>query len=178
MRENLYTVDIRRIYLWGFMGSGKSTLGRQLANRLGFQFLDLDEVIEDKEEMKIAEIFMERGEEYFRRVEHSILQQIAVINESLVISTGGGTPCYFNNAEIMNASGFSIYLKVSDKALKKRLKAKDLMSRPLVRNLEWAAIMELYKKRQSFYENAHLIIANEHDVEETIIVILEKIGKI
>lgn len=160
------------------MGSGKSTLGKELASRLGYQFLDLDEVIEDKEEMKIPEIFNKRGEEYFRRLEQSTLQQIAGRNESLVISTGGGTPCYFNNAENMNASGFSIYLKVSPKALRKRLKAKELKSRPLVKDLEWAAIMDLYEKRQSFYENAHLIISNEHDIEETIKVILEKLGKI
>lgn len=101
------------IFLIGFMGSGKTTLGKPLAARLGYRFIDLDKAIEEGEGSTVGEIFAVRGEAHFRTLEHKYLQNIVSHGGDLVVSTGGGTPCFGGNMELMNASGVTVYFKLS-----------------------------------------------------------------
>lgn len=110
-----------RIIIWGYMGAGKTTLGRTLAAALGVPFYDLDRYIEQRMHRTIAEIFADRGEEAFRRMEHAMLHEVAEF-ENVVISCGGGTPCFFDNAEYMNRQAETIYLKASTDVILKHLR--------------------------------------------------------
>src|SRR5436853_6290275 len=96
-----------KVFLIGFMGSGKTFLGKQLAQLLNYEFIDLDEWIEQREKKSIAEIFSEDGEEYFRKKESQQLKLLAEKNNA-VIATGGGTPCFHDNMKWMNDHGFTI----------------------------------------------------------------------
>jgi len=110
----------KRIYLTGFMGCGKSTVGRMLAPALKWRFIDLDKYIEDKEGRTIPEIFAAEGESFFRQLENEALQDI-VSMEDVVVATGGGAPCFLNNMQLMNESGLTVYLKVAPEELFLRL---------------------------------------------------------
>lgn len=122
---------IMRYFIIGFKNSGKTTFGRELAQRLGIGFIDLDEYIESHEGKSIPEIYTRLGEEGFRRLEWMALKQV-VIQDNLVISTGGGAPCHCDNMNLMEQYGDAIYLKVSDELLVTRLK-KATEDRPIVR---------------------------------------------
>lgn len=149
-----------RIFLIGFMGSGKSTLGAQLARRLDYTFMDMDHLIEETAEMSIPEIFKEHGEEVFRKWEHDILQELCR-REKLVISTGGGAPCHSALMDLMNAHGTTIYLKLSPEALLSRL-IKSRTERPLIKGKSEAELLEFIKtllaKREAFYSQATHIV--------------------
>ena len=108
------------IFMIGFMGCGKTTMGRKLASRLGYMFIDLDHVLEAKVGMTIAQYFSNFGEEAFRKLESEVLKQTKY-PEHAVIATGGGLPCYFDNMEWMNKHGKTVYIKLSPKALAARL---------------------------------------------------------
>lgn len=112
-----------KIYLMGYMGSGKSTLGRILAKRLGYDYLDFDQYLENKEGISIKQIFENKGEIYFRKKENFYVKEL--IDQELtntIISLGGGTPCYGNNMELIkNAKGISVYIQVSITELVNRL---------------------------------------------------------
>ncbi len=123
-----------KIYLIGYMSSGKSTLGKTLANRLQLKFIDTDEAFETKYQISINDFFIKFGEEKFRELEHQLLSSLAKI-EDAVISTGGGTPCYYNNIDIINENGISIYLKLHPKSIISRLKASK-KQRPLVNDMD------------------------------------------
>ncbi len=120
-----------RIFLIGFMGSGKTTLGKALSRELGIDFIDLDHYIEARYHKTVREIFAESGEERFRQIEKSLLHEVADF-ENVVIAAGGGTPCFFDNIDYMNAHGTCIYLKASIDELCLRL-ANGRESRPLLR---------------------------------------------
>lgn len=109
-----------KIFLVGFMGCGKSTLGRRLAARIGYKFVDLDELFEQKEGTTIANYFVSHGEEAFRKEESNILKYTDFPDQT-IISTGGGLPCYFDNMDWMNANGKVIYIQMPPKALASRL---------------------------------------------------------
>ena len=109
-----------KFFLIGFMGSGKTYVGKRLANELDIPFYDLDEYIEEKEGKKISEIFNEKGEEYFRQVERMCLRDFGIIGDA-VIACGGGTPCFFDNMEWINKTGTSIYLQTPVKIIVDRL---------------------------------------------------------
>jgi shikimate kinase len=154
----------KRIYLTGFMTSGKSTIGPILANVLGLEFFDLDKVIESKEKQTIVEIFEKKGEAYFRELEFGILQNLSE-RAGVVISLGGGTLTNQTNFDLLKSTGKIIYLKVSPNNLYKRLKNK--IDRPLFRDLVLGEkneedflekIKELLEKRRLYYEKADLII--------------------
>jgi shikimate kinase len=119
-----------RYFIIGFKNSGKTTFGRELANRLGLAFLDLDEYIEAKEGKSIPEIYTRLGEEGFRRLEWKALKEV-VRNNNMIISTGGGVPCNCDNMSLMEQYGEVIYLKVSDETLVSRLKIA-AQDRPIV----------------------------------------------
>jgi len=119
------------------MASGKSLIGSELAEILGVNFIDLDEYIEDNEGNSIKEIFSEKGNIFFRKIENSHLKEILSSKENLVLSLGGGTPCFTNNLELIQRTteAKSIYLNVSVTDLSKRL-IKDKLNRPLVAHIQ------------------------------------------
>lgn len=151
------------IFLIGFMGSGKTTLGRPLASRLGYDFLDLDKVIEEGEGFTVGEIFAARGEEYFRTLERRYLQDIIVHGGNAVVSTGGGTPCFNGNMELMNTNGITVYLKLSPGMLADRLMAARVC-RPLLAGKSPAEllqyIVDTLAVREEHYERANVVVAN------------------
>ncbi len=151
------------IYLAGFMGSGKSTVGPILANTLGWIFFDLDRVIEEKTGKKIREIFEQDGEEYFRKLETETLKEVSV-NNNVIISLGGGTIASDENIEILKNTGTLVYLKMSEEAAYERLKHK--RDRPALKNTSedfskeqlMNTINELMKTRAKYYEQADFTI--------------------
>jgi shikimate kinase len=156
-----------RIYLTGFMTSGKSTIGPILANVLGLEFYDLDCQIEQREGRKVVRIFEESGESYFRKLESQVLNEIAAL-DNVVIALGGGTIVNPLNYEMMKKTGKVIYLKVSPETLYNRLKHKT--DRPIFKDLVvkekneqefLERINELLEKRKDIYEKADLIIDTE-----------------
>ena len=115
--------SINTIFLLGYMGAGKTVIGRSLSKKLGFKFYDLDNYIERIEGKKVSEIFNEKNEVYFRKIENKYLQELLSKNEKKIISTGGGTPCFKNNLKIIqnSSNSISIYLKANIETLVKRL---------------------------------------------------------
>ena len=150
------------VFLIGYMGSGKSTVGKQLAKNTGMKLVDLDHEIERKENLKIPEIFAVKGEIYFRKKESEVLLQQLNEEENAIISLGGGTPCYGNNMKIaLEASESVIYLKVSIPGLVLRL-SKEKEFRPLIKNIPDEELPAFIGKhlfeRNIFYNQANLVI--------------------
>lgn len=147
------------IFLIGFMGCGKTTLGRKLASRLGYEFIDLDEVFETQVRMTIAEYFSKFGEDAFRKLESEVLKQTKY-PEHAVIATGGGLPCFFDNMDWMNAHGKTVYIQLSPKTLAARLEnEKD--SRPVLRGQHGDDLVVFIAgkltERDKFYSRAAII---------------------
>ena len=151
------------IFLIGFMGSGKTTLGRPLASRLGYDFVDLDKAIEAGGGLTIGEIFATRGEERFRELERVYLQEILSNKRDAVISTGGGTPCFNGNMEAMNAGGVTVYLKLAPAMLAGRLAAAKVC-RPLLAGKSPEELLQYVSEtlavREAYYEQANVVVAN------------------
>ena len=152
------------IFLVGYMASGKTTIGKALAEKMNFRFIDLDQYIENKEAMSVPEIFRLKGEIYFRKIETLCLIELIDSNEKSIISLGGGTPCYGNNLELLlNAeNSLTIYLKASIKELVKRLN-KNKLNRPLIAHLDTEeALTEFIGKhlfeRSNYYSQSKLIV--------------------
>ena len=161
------------ISLIGYMGSGKSTIGKSLAKKINFEFVDLDQLIEQKIDSSISIYFKEKGEIAFRKLEHQTLQE-AMLLQNTVLSVGGGTPVYYNNMDIINASSFSIYLQTSIAELSARL-MKNKSSRPLISHLTEENLHEFVAKhlfeRRPYYEQAQLIF-NTQDLQPNDIIAL------
>jgi shikimate kinase len=152
-----------QIYLIGFMGSGKSYTGQQLAQLLNRRFIDLDDWIEQEEALSIREIFEQQGEGHFRQAEAQALRQM-VQEPPAVIATGGGTPCFYQNMEWMNANGLTVYLDTAPEVLLQRLKSgRD--HRPLIRSLTdeglRAYISQKLRERRPFYQQASVVYTQE-----------------
>lgn len=151
----------QKIFIIGFMGSGKSTVGKKLARFLNFRFIDLDREIELEAGCSIPKIFGESGEEYFRKMEQETLCKVISLQENIVVSTGGGTPCYFDNIKLINNSGISIYLKMEVSALCHRVQ-NSTVNRPLLKDLDEEAqktkVEELLTERSVFYEQAGIMV--------------------
>ncbi|PWK28271.1 shikimate kinase [Arcicella aurantiaca] len=150
--------------------SGKSTLGRQLAKRLNFQFIDMDDLITNQELSSVFDIFKFKGEDYFRQVESKVLKGIAP-NQKFVIATGGGVPCFFDNMEYIKTNGTSIFLNVPPEDLLKRIHKTDANNRPLIdkRKTDDELLKELtarFEYRLQFYERADLQIDGNIDVDQ------------
>ena len=152
-----------RIFLIGYMGAGKTTLGKAFAREMGLTFVDLDWYIEERFHKSIRQLFTERGEDGFRELEKRMLHEAAEF-ENVVVSTGGGTPCFFDNVEYMNAMGDTIFLDVDIKVLFRRLKVAK-QQRPLLaqKNDEelMAFITENLQKRLPFYTKAKHVFNGE-----------------
>ncbi|SNZ02030.1 shikimate kinase [Flagellimonas pacifica] len=162
-----------KVVLVGYMASGKSSVGRLLAKQLGAKFIDLDSYIEEHQKKTIRAIFSENGEIFFRKLEHKMLQKVLNENESVLLSTGGGTPCYSNNMDtILKNSNHSIYLQLSVSALVERI-SKEKDQRPLVKDLEDHELPEFIGKhifeRRQYYELAkHIISCDKKELEEVV----------
>jgi shikimate kinase len=147
------------IFLVGFMGCGKTTMGRKLSATLGYTFLDLDHALEAKVGSTVAEYFASHGEEAFRKLESEILKTTDY-PENAVISTGGGLPCFFDNMDWINAHGQSVYMKLTSKALASRLENAKT-PRPVLQGKkgdELAAFIESkLAEREPFYSRASVI---------------------
>ena len=148
-----------KIVLLGYMGSGKTTIGKLLAKLLSYEFIDLDEYIEEKEGMKISDVFQSKGEIYFRIQEGNYLKELLNSNSNVVLSLGGGTPCYGNNMKnIINSAAKSFYLKASLNTLVERLQVhRD--KRPMIAHLSNDELNEFIGKhlfeRVSYYQQAN-----------------------
>lgn len=173
-------IKTMKIVLLGYMGSGKSTVGNKLADKLELKFIDLDAYIESHLNTSISEIFAETGEIFFRRKEHHFLKEILEKNENVVVALGGGTPCYSNNMDLVVGHTENVfYLKLGIPELTKRLKAgKD--QRPLISHLPDNELPEFIGKhlfeRSHFYNRAtYTINADELDENQVMEAILEKL---
>jgi shikimate kinase len=149
-----------RIYLIGYMGCGKSTLGRKLSKHLNLQFVDMDHYIEERNYKTIPQIFAEEGEAEFRKKERKALEELAEFTD-IVIATGGGAPCFFDNINFMNNSGKTIYLNIDPKILANRL-LKSKTERPLIKGKSKDELVvfigDTLKKRNEFYKQAEFMI--------------------
>lgn len=119
------------IYLIGYMAAGKTTIGKELAKKLAMTFIDMDDVIETKAGMPLPAIFDKKGEQAFRKLENETLREVLELDNQ-VIATGGGTPCFYNNMQLMNSTGSTFYLYFSPNELLNRLKLTNLNTRPLL----------------------------------------------
>lgn len=165
-----------RIFLIGFMGSGKSHWGRLLSQRLQLPYYDLDALILESAGKTITSIFEEEGEEYFRLLEKDLLEDVIRENPSLVLSCGGGTPCFFNNIELMKKEGLVVWLNTETNTLLARLQ-KEKAKRPLIKDISEADlrsyILKKINDRRIYYEQADLHIEEDKiNLEELIQLIM------
>jgi shikimate kinase len=153
-------VKSQRIYIIGFMGSGKSTAGKKLASLLCWTFVDLDKSIEEFAGKSIPEIFEQDGETVFRQIETKILRNLNSLKNT-VISTGGGTPCYNDNMEYMLGTGLTLYLKLTPGQLKSRL-SRSNGERPLIKDLGPGELQSFIENklavREVWYDRSDVII--------------------
>lgn len=147
---------MQRIIIIGYMGAGKTTVGKVLAKDLGLQFYDLDWYIEGRMRKTVPQIFAERGEEGFRAIERNMLHEVAEF-EDVVVSCGGGTPCFFDNMDYMNFQGETVYLKATPEVLYSHLKM-GRVERPLLKNKSpeemQQFIAEQLSQRETYYLKA------------------------
>lgn len=150
-----------KVFLIGFMGSGKTTIGKKLANYLKYEFIDLDKLIESKAGMSIVNYFELHGEGAFRELERDILQKTE-FPENVIIATGGGAPCFGDNMEWMNKNGLVAYLSLSPKALASRLEHSKT-DRPLIRHLKGNELIDFIssklQEREVFYNQAKYVVS-------------------
>ncbi|MGM9804642.1 MAG: shikimate kinase [Muribaculaceae bacterium] len=159
---------MKPVFLIGFMGCGKSTLGRSLAEQTGMQFIDLDHHIESCYNKTVREIFNEVGEEGFRQLEQNMLLEVASMPNT-VVACGGGTPCYANNMQLMNSHGITVYLSVSEQRLTERLtRPKARAKRPLIASKTDEEIAQYIhqamQQRLPYYSQATLVF-DSTDIE-------------
>ncbi|OUV76112.1 MAG: hypothetical protein CBC83_01100 [Flavobacteriales bacterium TMED123] len=163
-----------RVFLIGFMGCGKSTIGKELAKQMGFDFIDLDKYIEKKEVKSIQQIFKKKGELAFRKIEGIALLEICKKN-NIVIATGGGTPCFLKNMQTILDKGRSIYLKMEAEELKERLVNKQTQ-RPLLNNKSEKELFDFIKstllEREDFYNQADFIVEGKNISSESVLKLL------
>lgn len=148
------------IFLIGFMGCGKTTLGRKLAAKMGYDFIDLDEVLEQQAGMTITDYFASHGEAKFRELESKVLKETAY-PENAIVSTGGGLPCFFDHMDWMNSHGRTFYIKLNPKTLASRLES-GKEERPLLREKHGDAlisfIQEKLNEREACYNQATFVV--------------------
>ena len=161
-----------RIYLVGYMGCGKSTIGRKVAEILGISFVDLDKYIEERYFKTVPAIFSEEGEERFREKERIALHEVSQF-ENVVIGTGGGAPCFFDNMEVMNNNGVTVYIAPDTDVLATRL-LKSKTERPLIVGKSPEELISFINnallKRAPFYEKAKIIIRGENNLDPQLVI--------
>ena len=169
----------KKIILLGYMGSGKTMIASKLSNVLQKKYLDLDVLIENEQKLSISSIFKTKGELYFRKLEHEVFKRLVESEEEVILSLGGGTPCYANNhLFLQNEAVVSIYLKTSVEELYRRLN-KNKSARPIISEMDEDTLKEFIAKHlfdRSFYYNQakHVISTDNKSIEE----IVEEIKKL
>lgn len=173
-----------RIFLTGYMGSGKSTLGRALAKASGMGFVDLDGFIEERTHRTVKEIFESWGEDGFRMMERKLLHEVAEFDD-VVVACGGGTPCFFDNMDFMNSHGITVFLDVRMVRLVERLRTARA-GRPLIAGKSHDELLNFVlaglEKRLPFYRKAHLRIdggklEDASQIEETVRELMEMLER-
>ncbi len=150
------------------MGSGKTTMGKQMAEELGYPFIDLDKFIEERMHISIPKIFHHYGEYYFRKTETEYLHEMSSW-KNLVVACGGGTPCHDNNLAWMNENGLTVYLQTSTEELYKRLAVPEQQAaRPLIAKLNQSELKhyidETLKKREVYYLQAQIVYKQQNEI--------------
>ena len=163
---------MKKVVLIGYMGSGKSVLSQKLSRKIGIPFVELDEMIEKRCDLSIERIFATKGELFFRKLEHQLFVELLENDEDIIISTGGGTPCYFNNHELLQKEDVvSIYLKASIDTLFNRL-VDEKHKRPLIAHLNEDETKEFIAKhlfdRSFYYSQANFKVSVDGKNIETI----------
>lgn len=169
------------VVLIGYMGSGKSTIGKKLSKKTGFNLIDLDDYIEEKEKMTVSQIFESKGEIYFRKQETKYLKLILETMDNIILSLGGGTPCYGSNMELIlkEPKAKSFYLNASVKTLSKKLFKKKL-KRPLIAHINSKEAMtefvgkHLFERSQYYNQAEHVILTDKKSKRK----IVKKIKKL
>ncbi|WP_353720612.1 shikimate kinase [Dyadobacter sp. 676] len=164
---------MKNVILVGMMSSGKTTLGKKLARALNYQFVDLDKLIEKDQEMEISAIFKQKGEDYFREVESRILKETAT-QKGIVLASGGGTPCFFDNMQVIKQMGISIFLDVPAEDLAKRIENHGKDDRPILSGA--ASLVDTLRNRITdrlpYYTQADFTLKGEIDVGHLLEVII------
>ena len=157
---------MKRIFLIGYMGSGKTSMGVKLAENLGLTFVDMDHYIEQKYHKTISQIFEESGQDAFRKIEHNCLHEVAEF-EDCVIATGGGAPCFFDNMEFMNHRGLTVFLNLSTEQLAQRLENSRAGKRPLIANKKGDELRQFISEglsnRISYYLKSKVSVSGTDD---------------
>ena len=163
-----------KVVLVGLPGSGKSTFGKQLAKELGFPFLDLDQLIEERYQLKISDIFSIHGEGTFREWESLVLQDTLKQDRAYILASGGGTPCFNDNMDLINSQGISVYLDVPLGSISRRLQTSKAQQRPLFQGLDQGEITlklkSLLVTREYFYNQAKIKLIGEDFSAELLLV--------
>ncbi|MBE6209503.1 MAG: shikimate kinase [Rikenellaceae bacterium] len=150
------------IFLIGYMGCGKSKLGRKLAPALGYKLADTDKIIEEGVGKSVADIFAERGEAWFRAQERAVLESFANYPENIIVSTGGGMPCKGDNMELMKQIGITVYLKRTPQNIVSRISEHGRWKRPAIRGMNDEELLAYIEAnlpgREPFYSQASLVI--------------------
>jgi shikimate kinase len=160
--ENQIFLSQMRIYLLGFMGSGKSTIGKKLSAYTGLQFIDMDNYIEKRNYKTVPQIFAEEGEAEFRKKERKALEELSEF-QNVIIATGGGAPCFFDNMELMNNTGVTVYLNMSPEILAARL-MDSKTDRPLISGKSEKELIEYINEtlntRNEYYKKSQFQITD------------------
>ena len=163
------------VFLIGYMGCGKSTIGRKLAIRLKYDFIDTDAAIENMTGKPVAQTFAEDGEDAFRQLERSVIVSLCG-RSNVVVATGGGAPCFFDNMALMNRSGITAYIKMHPDSLATRLLASPT-ERPLLRrvsNEDLPLYIRMHlAEREVFYNKAHIIIKGENLKADDLLLLIQ-----
>jgi shikimate kinase len=167
----------RKIYLVGYMAVGKTTIGKQLAKALGYTFLDLDQWIEKEEENTVAHIFKEKGEPYFREIEKRVLHLTKDL-QKIVIATGGGTPCFFDNMDFILENGYAIWIKDTVENIAERVLI-EKEKRPLLAHLSKKKLQNHIKQqlidREVYYKRASIMLNSNFTILEEFITFVKKL---
>lgn len=173
--KNQFKSQKMNVVLIGYMASGKSSVGKILANKMKYEFIDLDDYIEKKEQKSVSNIFRLKGEIYFRRLEAQHLKSLLETKDNIVLSLGGGTPCYGNNMEVIlsNPNSKSFYLQTSIPTLVERLK-NEKSKRPLIAHIETDDLLTEFIgkhlfERSQFYSLAEGKIVTDNKTEANIV---------
>lgn len=146
------------VYLIGMPAAGKTSIGKQLAKKANYTFIDLDELISAKEEVSIKQLFQDKGEVYFRELENKYLKEVSQTKENTVVSLGGGTPCFYDNMGLILSSGKVFYINAPDYVIVSRI-IRGVTKRPLFAELNDNELSDkinlLLKEREPFYFKAH-----------------------
>ncbi|MBL4653224.1 MAG: AAA family ATPase [Flavobacteriales bacterium] len=167
-----------KVFLLGFMGSGKSTIGKKLASKMNLEFIDLDKLIESEMECSVQDAFALKGEHYFREQETKALIKVSK-QENVLVALGGGTPCFENNFEIISITGISVYLQLEKVDLYNRL-SKNRGGRPLLMSLNEneleTYINSTLDTREEFYKTADITINGKDFNAEKYQILIEEIN--